>query len=139
MFRYKKENMIVPVLAWMAEEDYYYDVAMVKQIENLALLPFIFHHIALNPDGHVGYGMPIGGVMATDGVIVPNAVGVDIGCGMGYVKTTLKEIAIEDLKKVMGIIRKNVPVGFGHHNENQTWEGFDRAPDIKIIQQELLF
>lgn len=137
MFRYKKENMIVPVLAWMAEEDYYYDVAMVKQIENLALLPFIFHHIALNPDGHVGYGMPIGGVMATDGVIVPNAVGVDIGCGMGYVKTTLKEIAIEDLKKVMGIIRKNVPVGFGHHNENQTWEGFDRAPDIKIIQQEL--
>lgn len=56
-----------------------------KQIEqgaldqaiNIANLPFAYHHIALMPDCHQGYGMPIGGVLATDNVVVPNAVGVN--------------------------------------------------------------
>ena len=52
------------------------------QIIALASLPYAFHHIAIMPDAHAGKGMPIGGVLATKGVVVPNAVGVDIGCGM---------------------------------------------------------
>ena len=60
------------------------------QAKNLANLPFVFKWVALMPDSHQGYGMPIGGVMATKNVIVPNAVGVDIGCGMCAVKTSLK-------------------------------------------------
>jgi tRNA-splicing ligase RtcB len=107
------------------------------QAKNLANLPFAFRHIAIMPDSHVGYGMPIGGVLATRGVIIPNAVGVDIGCGMMAVKTTLPEIDEPTLKSIMGEIRKVVPVGFDHHKEPRTWEGFDRAPDIKIIQDEL--
>ena len=51
-----------------------------EQVINLTELPFAFHHVALMPDCHLGYGMPIGGVLATQGVIIPNAVGMDIGC-----------------------------------------------------------
>lgn len=51
-----------------------------QQAENLAELPFIHSHVALMPDTHAGYGMPIGGVIACNNVVIPNAVGVDIGC-----------------------------------------------------------
>ncbi len=84
------------------------------QAKNLANLPFVFRHIAIMPDAHQGYGMPIGGVMATRDVIVPNAVGVDIGCGMCAIKTSLTEIETHELKTIMGLIRKSIPVGFKH-------------------------
>ena len=48
-----------------------------EQIKHLANLPFAFRHIAIMPDSHQGYGMPIGGVLATKDVIIPNAVGVN--------------------------------------------------------------
>jgi tRNA-splicing ligase RtcB len=110
-----------------------------QQARNLANLPFIHGWIAIMPDSHRGYGMPIGGVMATDGVIVPNAVGVDIGCGMNAVHTsrTIADLDVETLKEIMGRVRGRIPVGFNHHPDRQQWEGFDRAPDIPIIQQEL--
>ena len=57
-----------------------------SQINDLRALPFVYKHIAIMPDCHQGYGMPIGGVLATNGVIVPNAVGVDIGCGVRVVE-----------------------------------------------------
>ena len=108
-----------------------------EQAYNLSRLPFVFKHIALMPDCHVGYGMPIGGVMATEGVIVPNAVGLDIGCGMCAVKTTLTEIGMKDLKDIMSKIRERIPLGFEHHPNPQTWDGFDTAPDVQIVQQQL--
>ena len=89
------------------------------QVRNLANLPFAFKHIAIMPDSHQGYGMPIGGVLATKNVIIPNAVGVDIGCGMCAVKTSLTEIDTETIKKIMGEIRKTIPVGFEHQKEKQ--------------------
>lgn len=67
----------LPLKLWLDDIE---DGAL-KQAGNLAKLPFAFRHIAIMPDAHQGYGMPIGGVMATQGVVVPNAVGVDIGCG----------------------------------------------------------
>jgi tRNA-splicing ligase RtcB len=119
MFTYKKDNFNVPIKSWIPEEQYYSDMSMVEQCENLAKLPFTFHHISLSPDGHVGYGMPIGGVIATKDVVIPNAVGVDIGCGMCAYKTPVKEITVEQIKKIMGAIRISVPVGFEHHKESQ--------------------
>ena len=77
-----------------------------EQAKNLANFPFAYRWIAIMPDAHQGYGMPIGGVMATKGVIVPNAVGVDIGCGMCAVKTSLTEIDTDTLKKIMGELEK---------------------------------
>ena len=92
-----------------------------EQATHLANLPFAIHHVAIMPDSHKGYGMPIGGVLACDNVIIPNAVGVDIGCGMCAVKTpwTSEEIA-PLLKKIMGLIREEVPVGFNKHSHMAT-------------------
>jgi len=118
MFTYKKEDQL-PIKSWIPEKDYYADEKMVKQVENLAQLPFAFHHISQMSDGHVGYGMPIGGVMATKNVIIPNAVGVDIGCGMCAVKTSLTDITTEKLKSIMERIREYVPVGFKHQKKRQ--------------------
>ena len=87
----------------------------IAQAKNLARLPFAFRQICLMPDAHQGYGMPIGGVMATQDVIVPNAVGVDIGCGMCAVRTSLTDISIESLKFVLKGIRERTPVGFNKH------------------------
>ncbi|MBN1951151.1 MAG: RtcB family protein [Bacteroidales bacterium] len=90
-----------------------------QQARNLARLPFAFRHVALMPDVHEGYGMPIGGVLATRDVIIPNAVGVDIGCGMCAQKTDLREIEPKILKQILGGIRKSIPLGFKRHKEKQ--------------------
>ena len=87
----------IPIKMWLTD----IEEGAVKQAMNLANLPFLFKHVAIMPDSHVGYGMPIGGVIATKGVVIPNAVGVDIGCGMCAVRTSLKEIDRETLKKIM--------------------------------------
>jgi tRNA-splicing ligase RtcB len=93
----------------------------IEQAKNLASLPFAHHHIALMPDCHSGYGMPIGGVLATKNVVIPNAVGVDIGCGMLSVKTGLGTHVInpERLRLIFGRLRESIPVGFEHHKEAQ--------------------
>ncbi len=107
-----------PVKIWTNEVE---DTAM-RQIENLTTLPFLYHHLAIMPDVHTGMGMPIGGVLACEDAIVPNAVGVDIGCGMCAVKTNWKvsEIPPHVLrKKIMKGIRERIPLGMDHHKEKQ--------------------
>lgn len=116
----------LPIKSWVGEG---LDAKTLEQVVNLANLPFAFKHIALMPDAHMGYGMPIGGVLATKGVVIPNAVGVDIGCGMCAVKTPIKNIDKETLKKVMDEIRKIIPVGFKKHNQVQN---VSLMPDIKL-------
>lgn len=93
-----------------------------KQIENLASLPFLYHHLAIMPDVHAGMGMPIGGVLACTDAVIPNAVGVDIGCGMCAVKTNWKvgDISGDVLRKeIMRGIRKRIPLGKDHHKDAQ--------------------
>ena len=58
------------------------DEAAKKQLENIARMPFVHSHLAVMPDVHVGKGATVGSVIATQGAIIPAAVGVDIGCGM---------------------------------------------------------
>jgi tRNA-splicing ligase RtcB len=111
----QEKRYTLPVKMWT---DYVEESAM-EQIENLSRLPFAFHHIAIMPDVHMGYGMPIGGVFASGDVVIPNAVGVDIGCGMCAVETSLASLNIDDLKKIMGEIRNVVPVGFSHQEKSQ--------------------
>lgn len=121
----------IPIKLWLDDIE---DGAL-HQAKNLANLPFAFKHIAIMPDSHTGYGMPIGGVLATKGVVVPNAVGVDIGCGMRAVKTNLR--CVKDIKFVMGKIRDAIPLGFDHHKTNQEWGGWESAPDEKIVQEQI--
>jgi tRNA-splicing ligase RtcB len=126
-------NERIPVKLWLDD----IDANALQQSLDLAKLPFAFHHVAIMPDAHLGYGMPIGGVLATQGSVIPNAVGVDIGCGMCAVRTSLTQYDKESLKEVMSLIRKRVPVGFSHHKDKQTWDGFYKAPEVEIIQKEL--
>jgi len=123
----------VPIKMWLDDIE---DGAL-AQAKNIANLPFVHRWVALMPDAHQGFGMPIGGVAALDGVLCPNMVGVDIGCGMAAVQTSLVGIRTDVLKEIMGRVHKDIPVGFNRHHEAQAWEGFDRAPDLPIIQQEL--
>lgn len=116
-----------------------------EQIVRLASLPYAFHHVAIMPDAHTGVGMPIGGVLATKGVVVPNAVGVDIGCGMCAVRTNLKasELCRKDITTVMSHIRKNIPLGFDHRKEPMDESllpeaDFDQLPYLKNMKSAML-
>lgn len=111
----------LPIKIWLKEGEM--EEGALSQARNLANLPFAFKHIAIMPDTHQGYGMPIGAILATKGAIVPNAVGVDIGCGMCSLRTNLTNLETSDLKKIMTQIRKSVPVGFQRHNnpQDQSW------------------
>jgi len=113
-----------PIKLWLDDIE---DGAL-AQAKNLANLPFIFKHVAIMPDSHQGYGMPIGAVIATKGVIIPNAVGVDIGCGMCAMKTNIHEgeFSKSNIKKILGGskefkggIRSSVPVGFKKQSKKQ--------------------
>ena len=104
-----------PIKLWLDD----IEEGTLAQARNLANLPFIFKHVAVMPDAHLGYGMPIGGVMASEEMVIPNAVGVDIGCGMCAVKTSLTSISMEKLKLVLGVIKNTIPLGFKHHQKKQ--------------------
>ena len=84
-----------------------------EQLANTARMPFIFQHVAAMPDVHLGIGATVGSVVATKGAIIPAAVGVDIGCGMMAVQTTLKATDLPDsLGQVRAEIERAVPHGF---------------------------
>lgn len=108
-----------------------------QQAANLSKLPFAFSHIAIMPDVHEGYGMPIGGVLALKNYIIPNAVGVDIGCGVIAVQTDVSSIEEDKIRKVFGIARELIPVGFKHHKKPQHWDGFSDAPQVEVMEKEL--
>ena len=99
------------------------------QAYNLANHPVVTRHVALMPDAHVGYGMPIGGVIACRDALIPNAVGVDIGCGVGAVKTNLAAEKVADkslLRAIINAIKERIPVGEGNARKHPVqWEGFE--------------
>jgi len=125
----------LPIKLWLKKEQM--DEGALQQARNLANLPFAFKHIAIMPDTHQGYGMPIGAILATKGVIIPNAVGVDIGCGMCSLRTTLTDIDTSDLKDIIKIIRETIPVGFNSHKtrQDETWMP-ERKGHLPIVNQE---
>ena len=105
------------------------------QAKNLANLPFAFKHVAIMPDSHVGYGMPIGGVLATKGIVIPNAVGVDIACGVCAAKIqnqNISEYNEASLKFILGKIREAIPVGFEHHKERQSGIPLLESPILEV-------
>src|SRR6185436_18844947 len=86
------------------------------QLERIARLPFIHRHVAVMPDVHLGKGATVGSVIATRRAIVPAAVGVDIGCGMIAVRTSLKAAALpDDLRALRTAIEAAVPHGRTHN------------------------
>lgn len=126
------------VKSWVRELDH----KAWLELGNLCSLPFVFHHVAIMPDAHGGVGMPIGGVLATSNVVIPNAVGVDIGCGMCAVQTDIpvSEISDEVLrKKLMRGIRKRIPLGMDHHKQAQDESLMPAGYDIEattVVKKE---
>ncbi len=101
-----------PIKAWIKGVSL--EAGARQQLLNLATLPFIYSHIAVMPDAHSGRGSTIGSVIPTLGAIIPAAVGVDLGCGMMAVRTTLNAAQLPDnLRPLRNAIEKAVPVGFG--------------------------
>lgn len=124
--KWERQGTRIPIKSWCEPVE----SGALIQVENLAAHPMTFRHVALMPDCHVGYGMPIGGVIACEHAVIPNAVGVDIGCGMLAAQTDLpvESVSMETLKSVLGALRSRIPVGFEHHRQPQSWSGWQKAP-----------
>src|SRR5262245_51366630 len=84
----------VPIKAWVRGVQL--EPEAKKQLENVAKLPIVFRHVAAMPDVHWGIGATVGSVIPTEKAIIPAAVGVDIGCGMMAVETTLAASDLPD-------------------------------------------
>lgn len=96
MFVICNEKTKVPIKIWL-EDGGCLEESCLEQAYHLSQLPFLHKWVCLMPDTHTGKGMPIGGVIAAKDVIIPNAVGVDIGCGMDFVSTNIR---VEDIRKI---------------------------------------
>ena len=120
-----EEGYSIPVKSWCEN----CEEGAVKQAENLARHPALFGHVALMPDAHQGYGMPIGGVVAVDNAVIPAAVGVDIGCGMIATETDIPAERFADMsfrRAFQEKLKTRIPVGEGvSHRATQNWEGFE--------------
>jgi len=112
------ENQHVPIKAWVKGVDF--EDSARQQLINAAQLPIIHHHLAAMPDCHWGRGATIGSVIPTLNAIIPASVGVDIGCGMAAVKTTLKASDLpQNLKGMRKMIEHAVPHGRTGHGKRR--------------------
>ncbi len=101
-----------PIKAWIDGVEL--EDAAREQLLNVAALPFIYPHVAVMPDVHWGKGATVGSVIPTKGAIIPAAVGVDLGCGMAAVQTTLRASDLPDsLANLRSMVERKVPVGNG--------------------------
>ena len=136
MFVHYTKELKKPIKIWLEDRNAI-DENCLEQAEHLAQLPFIHKWVCLMPDTHAGKGMPIGGVIATKGVIIPNAVGVDIGCGMNFVDTNIKLDDIKDIQTGSGSIVQNIisgfmrsiPVATARHKDKQASPVLDKAKE----------
>ncbi|MEM8705851.1 MAG: RtcB family protein [Actinomycetota bacterium] len=102
------ELIATNVLSWASD----LDTKTREQAERTADLPFVEQPLALMADAHLGYGATVGSVIATDGAIIPSAVGVDIGCGMAAAPTGLTAANLpDDLGAIHTSIARGVPAG----------------------------
>jgi tRNA-splicing ligase RtcB len=122
-----------PIRAWTIGVPF--EAEAQAQLERIARLPFIHRHVAAMPDVHLGKGATVGSVIATKQAIIPAAVGVDIGCGMMAVRTSLRASALpDDLRAVRTAIEAAVPHGRtdnGGRNDRGAW----RDPPPANVEQ----
>jgi RNA-splicing ligase RtcB len=125
MQRIKGDN--VDILAWASPDEI--GEKALAQLRNTAGLPWAFHHVAAMPDVHFGKGATVGSVIAMKGAVAPAAVGVDIGCGMAAIRTSLTASDLpDDLRKIRSDVERAIPVGFGEHKQP-----LDRPEDKALL------
>ena len=138
---YKKLDLSTnkPVLSWAKGELSSQEIQMAK---NTASLPFVYKHVSLMPDVHLGKGALVGSVIATKDAVIPAAVGVDIGCGMSAVKMPFQQNQLEGkLKKIRSDIESAIPVGFNQNKDLEktvtNWQGWQDFKELHSGVQRL--
>ena len=102
-------------ISWLPPDQI--EPAAMQQIVKLASMPFIYRHVAIMPDCHVGMGATVGSCIPTDGAIIPAAVGVDIGCGMVAVRTPLSRGDLPtDLSGIREGVERRIPLSAGKYD-----------------------
>ena len=123
----------VPVKIWTEDIEH----EALQQLINVSQLPIVHGHIAAMPDVHAGIGATVGSVIPTKSAIIPAAVGVDIGCGMNAVRTSLKASDLPDsLHRIRSCIESAVPVGFSQHESSKV-KGSQHARTARVLDQRL--
>ncbi len=126
-YRVIKEENASPIKAWVNGVPFEEEAE--RQLRNTAQLPFIHKWIAVMPDVHLGLGATIGSVIPTTQAIIPAAVGVDLGCGMMAVRTSLDGSQLPDnMEGVREAIEKEVPHGRSHHGGRNDRGAWGRLP-----------
>jgi tRNA-splicing ligase RtcB len=118
------------------------DPATQEQAERAATMPFVFPHIALMPDAHLGRGATVGSVIPTDRAIIPAAVGVDIGCGMAAVRTqfTREQVtAVGSLTPLREAIERAVPLSAGRYNATVVATAAPRVEELAGLAEKARF
>lgn len=116
------------------------DDTTLAQAETASKMPFIFPHLALMPDAHLGKGATVGSVIPTLGAIIPAAVGVDIGCGMIAVKTQFRANELpEDRKSLREQIERAVPLSAGSYNRKVVATAQPRIEMLKELATKAEF
>jgi tRNA-splicing ligase RtcB len=124
----------VPIQLWAPLEEV--DSNIIAQLKNVAALPWVAHHVAVMADVHAGKGATVGSVIAMKDAVAPAAVGVDIGCGMAAVETSLTaEDLPDDLRKLRLAIEDAIPVGRMSHQQ-PAWRS--APPPLRDAGQSLL-
>jgi tRNA-splicing ligase RtcB len=128
----------VPVKVWTED----IEEEAERQLLQLASLPFVFRHVAVMPDVHSGRGSTIGTIYVSKDVIIPAAVGVDIGCGMAAMKTPFSLDRLDGrLAQVRSAIERSIPVGFREHarelKEGEEWDGWREFERLTKYVQDL--
>ncbi|MFC8598230.1 RtcB family protein [Isoptericola sp. NPDC057191] len=117
------------------------DDKTVEQARTSAGMPFIYPHLALMPDAHLGKGATVGSVIPTLGAIIPAAVGVDIGCGMIAVRTqfTADRLAGRDLAPLREAIERAVPLSAGRANAKVVATAAPRVEELEQLAEQAGF
>ena len=124
----------VPIRMWAPMEEV--DSKVITQLKNVAALPWVAHHVAVMPDVHLGKGATVGSVIAMRGAVAPAAVGVDIGCGMAAVETSLTSRDLpDDLRRLRLAIEAAIPVGW-HGHDGAAWQ--DAGDELRATGQALM-
>ncbi len=125
----KIKGRTVDVWAWADPREI--ESVALDQLKNIAALPWVFHHVAAMPDVHYGKGATVGSVIAMKDAVSPAAVGVDIGCGMAAVRTSLHARDLPDsLHGLRSEIERAIPVGFNGHDD-----AIDRPQDRELWRE----
>src|SRR5438067_13398675 len=129
------------ILAWTNPGEI--EGVALEQLKNISSLPWVFHHVAAMADVHYGKGATVGSVIAMKGAISPAAVGVDIGCGVAAVRSSLTANDLPDsLHSLRSEIERAIPVGFEQHkhpvqSDPQLWRDFEElTPAVRDLESK---